>query len=119
MQPIARHWASIVAISILVSLTLLPAGVAQANPAAPSGALIRMSMDSTIGVLLDELPPGPLREQAASNALAMGSDFWLARARRQVRLMNYRLVFRGAFYSSSFSNDPHVRGPLPLPPPSV
>ena len=119
MQPVARRLVSIVAVSILVCLTSLPAVSAQASPATSSGALIRMSMDSTVGVLLDELPAGPLREQAASNALAIGTDFWLARARRQLRLMNYRLVFRGAYYSSSFSSDPHVRGPLPLPPPSV
>jgi hypothetical protein len=54
MQPIARHLVSIVAVSILVSLTSLPAVAAQANPAAPSGALTRMSMGSTIGVSPDE-----------------------------------------------------------------
>src|SRR5262249_49583347 len=87
--------------------------------ATPSGAIIRMTMNSTVGVLLDELPAGSAREQAATNALAKGSDFWIARARHQIRLMNYRLVFRGQFYSSDWSNNPHARGPLPLPPVSV
>src|SRR5260221_11932964 len=115
MQRIARHFVSIVAVGMVVSLTSLPAA-AQSNPATSSGALIQMNMDSTVGVLLDELPVGSIRDQAAANALAMSSEFWLPRAERQLRLMNYRLVFRGQYYAASHSSDPHVRGPLPLPP---
>jgi hypothetical protein len=119
MQTIARHLVWVVTVSVLISLTWLGPAAAQSGSIAPSGALIRLNMGSTVGVLLDELPEGPLREQAAANALAQGSAFWFPRARRQIRLMNYRLVFRAQFYASSHSSDPRVRGPLPLPSPSV
>lgn len=87
--------------------------------ASTSGALIKLDMGSTVGVLLDEIPAGPQREQAAANALAAAPGFWIGRAGRQLRLTNYRLVFRGAYYAASYSNDPHARGPLPLPPEST
>jgi len=76
------------------------------------GALISMSMNSTVGVLLDEIPAGALRDTAAANALAQGSDFWAARAARQTKLAYYRLVFRGEYYPNYKSNQ---KGPLPLP----
>ena len=86
-------------------------GSAQQAASAP-GALVRMEMSSEVGVLLDEIPAGALRDQAAANALAQPESFWRARAERQVRLTNYRLVFRGAFYKNP-------KGPLPLPPKGV
>ena len=54
--------------------------------AADPGSLISMSMDSQVGVLLDEIPAGILRDAAAANALAQGADFWTARAARQTKL---------------------------------
>ena len=84
----------------------------------PSGGLIGLSMDSTVGVLLDELPAGPVREAAAANALAQASNFWIARAKRQARLTSYRLVFRSQYYNSYWSNTGNIHGPLPLPPTS-
>jgi hypothetical protein len=77
------------------------------------GALTSMTLKGTVGVLLDEVPPGQWRETAAQNALPKkGSDpFWVERAKRQVRLTFYRLVFRGFYY-------PPGKGPLPLPPKS-
>ena len=47
--------------------------VASADP----GALVRMEMSSTVGLLLDEIPAGPLREQAAAEALARPAGFWI------------------------------------------
>jgi hypothetical protein len=100
----------------------VPAGGASAAVAAKKtvsvdpGALIRLNMTSTVGLLLDEIPAGPLREQAAAEALARPASFWTDRAARQVRLTYYRLVFRQFFYSADFSNNPHGKGPLPLPP---
>lgn len=79
---------------------------------ASNGALVKMQMRSTVGVLLDEIPAGVLRDRAAARALNSSSAFWTARAHRQIRLASYRLVFRSAYYT-----DP--RGPLPLPPKSV
>jgi hypothetical protein len=38
-----------------------------------------MDMTSTVGVLLDEIPAGPLREQAAAEALAQLAAFWNSR----------------------------------------
>jgi hypothetical protein len=75
-----------------------------------------MTSSSTVGVLLDEIPAGPLREAAAANALAKSSDFWIARAKDQVRLMSYRLVFRSGFHNTSSGTMPNSYGPLPLPP---
>jgi Lysyl oxidase len=95
----------------LVSLT--GTARAQTQPATDPGALISMNMKGTVGVLLDEVPAGAWREMAARDALQrQGNDpFWVERAKRQVRLTFYRLVFRGFYY-------PPGKGPLPLPPKS-
>lgn len=79
--------------------------------ASDPGALVRMEMASTTGVLLDDIPAGPAREAAAAEALAKPDSFWVGKAKRQIRLTNYRLVFRSLYYPASSK-----RGPLPLPP---
>ena len=86
---------------------------AQTTLSTDPGALVSMTMNGTVGVLLDEIPPGAWRENAAQDALqTQGNDaFWVERAKRQVRLTFYRLVFRGFYY-------PPGKGPLPLPPKS-
>lgn len=86
---------------------------AQSSPVSDPGALISMKLKGTVGVLLDEIPAGEWREKAAGEALQrQGNDpFWVERAKRQVRLTFYRLVFRGSYYPSG-------KGPLPLPPKS-
>src|SRR5262249_5170323 len=89
------------------------------NALTDPGALIAMDMDSQVGVLLDELPPGSVRELAAANAVAQPTSFWQDRASRQARLMGYRLVFRAQYYNSSFSNTGNIHGALPMPPPST
>ena len=75
---------------VFLSLCLACAGpvVGQGSRpiAADPGSLISMSMDSQVGVLLDEIPAGTLRDAAAANALAQGPDFWTARAARQTKL---------------------------------
>lgn len=78
------------------------------------GALIRLEMNSTTAVLLDEIPAGPARELAAANALTRGDQFWIDRAKRQAHLTFYHLVFRAGYYAAA-----ERRGPLPLPPESV
>lgn len=83
------------------------------------GSLIKMGMTSRVAVLLDDIPAGPAREAAAADAIAKSSDFWTTRAKAQVKLTYYRLVFRGLYYSSNWASDPKVRGPLPLPPQQV
>lgn len=84
-----------------------------------AGALVDLSMDSKVGVLLDEFPPGPLREAAAADALARADAFWQQRAMAQARLMFYRMVFRSLYYPADWSNASKQRGPLPLPPRKV
>lgn len=80
---------------------------------ADPGALIAATMSSQVGVLLDELPES-VRERAADALLAEDDAAWLARARAQIALTSYRLVFRDFFYEEE-----EGKGQLPLPPGEV
>ncbi len=100
----------------IILLSLLGAGCKEqedtptiVDPAVDPGALIRMDLTSTVGVLLDEIPEGPVREAAAAEMLAQNDSFWLGRASRQTKLTYYRLNFRKYYY------EPGTRGPLSLP----
>ena len=77
-------------------------------PKTDPGALVKTTMQSRVGVLLDELPEGALRDRAVTALLAQPSSFWEARAASQVSLTLYRLVFRQYFYDD--------KQQLPLPP---
>jgi hypothetical protein len=79
------------------------------------GALVRTQMTSTVGVLLDEIPAAS-RDAVAQTMLAKPNDFWIARARRQIDLTTYRLVFRYAYYAAQKYTK---RMQLTLPPPPV
>jgi len=72
------------------------------------GALVDVSMAGRVGVLIEELPTAQ-REAAAAQLLAQPLGFWEARARAQMALTTYRLVFRTSFYQG--------KGQLPTPPP--
>ncbi|MCA9542631.1 MAG: hypothetical protein KC620_27230, partial [Myxococcales bacterium] len=85
---------------------LLACVEAPAGPTDP-GSILDLSMDSTVGVLLDELPPAE-RERAATALLAESEAFWRARAQLQVETTYYRLTYRNFFYDDA--------GQLPLPP---
>jgi hypothetical protein len=99
----------------VAALAWLPMqAAAQSTPTAPPGALIRMDMNTTAGVQLDNIPTGPQREAAADWALSQDQDFWVNRAATQVNLTYYRLVFRQFFYTA-----PPARGALALPPRSA
>ena len=76
------------------------------------GSLVHVSMQSRVGVLLDEVPEA-LRERAARTALDRDRAFWEHRARLQIEHTYYRLVFRQFFYEGSSKRQ------LPLPPPEV
>jgi len=76
----------------------------------PEGALIGVHMESEVGVLLDELP-ADVRDRAADELLGQDDSFWQARARTQILLSGYRLVFRNFYYDEA-----EGRGQLPLPP---
>jgi hypothetical protein len=101
-----------VAVLALISAAAVTTHSAAVTRPPDPGSLISMSMNSQVGVLLDEIPAGPLRDAAAAKALAQGAAFWTARAARQTKLAYYRLVFRGFYYPNYKSNQ---KGPLPLP----
>jgi hypothetical protein len=71
------------------------------------GALIQVSMESQVGVLLDEIPAA-IRNQVAGEILSKPEAYWLALAQEQVRLTRNRLNFRNFVYPG--------KGQLPLPP---
>jgi hypothetical protein len=73
-----------------------------------AGALIDLSMQSKVGVLLDEIPEN-VRDRAAAALLAKPMSFWQERAHKQLQLATYRLVFRQYFYGGQ-------KKQLPLPP---
>jgi hypothetical protein len=74
------------------------------------GSLLALTMDSTVGVLLDEVP-----ESARGRAIqALGGkpdSFWEERARRQIEATGYRLIFRNLYFEPE-----EGKGILPLPP---
>lgn len=75
---------------------------------AMTGALVQVTMDSTVGVLLDDFP-AEYREQYAQEAMEQPDSFWLERAKTQLRLTNMRLNFRNGFYPKG------TKWQLPLP----
>jgi hypothetical protein len=77
------------------------------------GALIATSMSSKVGVLLDEVPLS-IRDRVAAALIAKPADFWVQRAKRQINLTTYRLVFRSYFYKAGSG-----KNQLPIPPDSV
>jgi hypothetical protein len=73
------------------------------------GALVRVTMQSQVGVLLDELPDD-MRERVARDLLDQGPELWTQRAQYQIEHTLYRLVFRPYFYQEGSKLQ------LPLPP---
>jgi hypothetical protein len=78
--------------------------------AADDGSLVRTTMQSEVGVVLDEIPAG-MRDRVAAQFLGKPDRFWTERAKTQLRLTTYRLIFRYGFYDGKTS--------LPLPPEPV
>ncbi len=76
-------------------------------PDLPEGALIGVAMDSTVGILLNDIPEAE-RDSVAADLLSRSDDEWLHLAFRQVQLTTYRLNFRN-FVTIG-------KGQLPLPP---
>ncbi len=92
---------------LAAGIAIHPAGAAAPDP----GSLVRTTVQSQVGVVLDEIPAS-LRSRAATDLIAKPGSFWRQRAQTQLRLTNYRLVFRSAFYHPG-------RDALPLPPEPV
>ncbi len=79
-------------------------------PDPPEGALISVSLEGQVGVLLDERRES-YRDDVASGLMDRAETYWDDLARRQVRLTKRRLNFRNFIYAG--------RGQLPLPPESL
>jgi hypothetical protein len=79
----------------LVAVLWLIAGSGSAS-ATPAGSLVRTTMESDVGVVLDEIPPS-MRARVVTALVRRPQSFWVSRARVQLRLTGYRLVFREAF----------------------
>jgi Lysyl oxidase len=75
------------------------------------GALVKVTMTSQVGVVLDEIP-ADMRDKAAMGILAKDDAFWIARAKAQVNFTKYRLAFRNFYYTDRMLMQ------LPLPPDS-
>ena len=73
------------------------------------GSLIKASMTSQVGVLLDEIPEN-MRDKVVASLQAKDEAFWIARARAQINMTKYRVTFRKYFYTTG------DRMQLPLPP---
>lgn len=88
--------------------TAVPAA-ATVDPATfDEGALIAVSMNGTVGVLLDGIPLA-IRDEAIERIMAQDDQYWLDMAHRQTKLTKYRLNFRNYKYGPS-------RSQLPMPP---
>lgn len=77
------------------------------------GALIQISVESQVGVLLDEVPTA-MRDRVAEALLTKPDSYFIDRAKRQLSLASYRLNFRPFFYDEDAGKQQ-----LPLPPESV
>ena len=85
-------------------------GARAVAPQPDPGSLVLTTMQSKIGVILDEIPAS-MRSRVAAALVAKPASFWTQRAKAQLRLTVYRLVFRPFFYADR-------RLQLPLPPES-
>jgi hypothetical protein len=114
----AKHWL-IGIIGIVIGASIVAASFASSptkgtNVARPDpGSLVSVQTKSQVGVLLDEIPQSD-RDRAAADLISNPDNFWTERAKDQIRLMTYRLVFRDAFYDES-----EGKSALPLPPEEV
>lgn len=87
------------------------AALTQSPSTSDPGSLLDLSMSSKVGVLLDEVPDA-MRDRTVQSLVDRPQSFWVDRAKQQVRLAAYRLVFRNYFYRVG-------KKQLPLPPESV
>ncbi len=79
----------------------------------PMGALVGVTASSTVGVLLEDFPLAS-RTRLATAFMALPQSYWIERAKQQIRLATYRLVYRGAFYPAN-----QGRNALPLTEPEA
>lgn len=75
-------------------------------PREDPGALLDLTLQSTVGVLLDEVPAVD-RDRVVEALMAESDQFWRQRATMQIEATAYRLTYRNFFVDA---------GQLPLPP---
>jgi Lysyl oxidase len=95
-------------LGVATLLVAMQAARSSDSRSARAGGLVRTTLASEVGVVLDEIPAS-MRGRVAAAMLAKPASFWIARAREQLGFTTYRLVFREAFYDAK-------KGALPLPP---
>lgn len=76
------------------------------------GALVGLTLQSVVGVVLDDLPES-IRDRAAEVVLAEPRDVWIARARAQISSTRLRLTYRRYF---ALLDSGEFKAQLPLPP---
>jgi hypothetical protein len=91
--------------------------VGQAVVASDPGALVAVTINSSVGVLLDEIPVSQ-RTRQANLMIAKPASFWVARAKRQIEHTGYRLIYRNFYYGGfggQFQGGSREMMPLPQP----
>lgn len=79
------------------------------------GALVRVTTSSKVGVLLEDFPEAS-RDRIAEELLAKGEDWWIERAKWQLRLTSPRLIYRKYYFDEA---EWDLKNALPLPPEDV
>src|SRR5213592_5128243 len=69
----------------------------------PIGALVEVDLYSQVGVVLYDVPPAQ-RADVAKWLLSQATDYWKARAIRQITLAYYRLNFRSEEHTSELQS---------------
>jgi hypothetical protein len=70
----------------------------------PMGALLGVTTTGTVGILLEDFPVAS-RTRLATAFEAMPQSYWIERVKQQLRLANYRLVYRQFFNSPNSGRD--------------
>ncbi|MCA9692401.1 MAG: hypothetical protein KC636_22570 [Myxococcales bacterium] len=82
------------------------------EPELDPGAIVRVSAVSQVGVLLEEFPESA-RERIAGELVGRSPEWWMERARWQLRLTYIRLIYRKYYFDEA---EQAQRNALPLPP---
>jgi hypothetical protein len=70
----------------------------------PAGALVGVSANGRVGVLLEDFPVAS-RTRLATAFSAQPQSFWIERAKQQIRLSTLRLVYREYYYAANSGRD--------------
>ena len=79
----------LLSVCTLINVSLLRS--LSANAQTP-GALLQVTLSSTVGVVLDDIP-AVMRDTVAASYLKMPTTFWKDRATMQIEHTTYRLIY--------------------------